>query len=534
MPRRREQGPNPEPSEVDAALAAMGADELREVVRDMLIELDDRAHRRVVGSLIERVARGTSNWAHPGPSEAIATEIVAFAEAAQRTGYADPSEVDDYLRQGSNGFLSKGYPAAARIFRALLPPIGDGEIDLGQHEMVDEVLGTDVSACAAQYVVSVYMTSTRDERATAIGEAIDEVQGVGHFWEPLREMERVAVEPLPDLDDFLPKWRARIESSMPAERKSDWDTEPDRWLREVVGRMEGAEGLAGLARSTKRADDLRAWCRALVRAKDWKAALLAHDEAAAIVEDKEYARGEFLDGAALAAQELGRKDLPARLERAWREAPSMLRLGRWLASAKSRQTLRRRGVQALDACPKSAPRQRAFLHVLLGEHEAAAKLLSAAPGLGWSDKEHPGHLLLPLFRAVLGGEPIAALQEPAHRQIGALDLQELDWTSGDGDQPRLAKTTVDEIVDLAGVVAPPTPTARSAMLRAMRQAAEKRLAGVTENKRRRHYGHAAELVAICQALAPTPDTDRWVSGIRAEYRRYPALQQELVRHLGRR
>lgn len=63
---------------------------------------------------------------------------------------------------------------------------------------------------------------------------------------------------------------------------------------------------------------------------------------------------------------------------------------------------------------------------------------------------------------------------------------------------------------------------------------ERRLAGVTENKRRRRYGHAAELVAICQALDPTPDTDRWVSGIRAEYRRYAALQQELAHHLGAR
>ena len=34
-------------------------------------------------------------------------------------------------------------------------------------------------------------------------------------------------------------------------------------------------------------------------------ALVAYDEAAEIVEDKSYARGNFLDGAALAAQELG-------------------------------------------------------------------------------------------------------------------------------------------------------------------------------------------------------------------------------------
>jgi len=30
------------------------------------------------------------------------------------------------------------------------------------------------------------------------------------------------------------------------------------------------------------------------------------------------------------------------------------------------------------------------------DFEAAAKLLASAPGLGWSDGEHPGHLLFPI------------------------------------------------------------------------------------------------------------------------------------------
>jgi len=43
---------------------------------------------------------------------------------------------------------------ARRIFEALLRAIGDAEIDLGQDEMIDEVLATDVAACAAPSVVS--------------------------------------------------------------------------------------------------------------------------------------------------------------------------------------------------------------------------------------------------------------------------------------------------------------------------------------------------------------------------------------------
>ncbi len=46
------------------------------------------------------------------------------------------------------------------------------------------------------------------------------------------------------------------------------------------------------------------------------------------------------------------------------------------------------------------------------------------------------------------------------------------------------------------------------MLRAMRRAAEKRLAGVTSKTRRRYYGHAAHLVAICEAFDPAASSER--------------------------
>src|SRR5690606_14824264 len=45
------------PTDLDAALAAMPAEALREVVHEVLLELDGRARARVVGSIIARVAR---------------------------------------------------------------------------------------------------------------------------------------------------------------------------------------------------------------------------------------------------------------------------------------------------------------------------------------------------------------------------------------------------------------------------------------------------------------------------------------------
>ncbi len=527
MRRRHLPAAEPDPSAIDGALSAMNADQLRELVRDILPWLDNPTHGRVVNRLIDRAARGEPGWAPPRPSKSNVAGIVSFAEAARHVGSADPSDVDGYLRQGSSAFLSKDYAAAYSIFRALLIPIGDCEIDLGQHELVDEVLGAEVADCAAQYVVSMYMTAVPDRRPEAVRKALSEVRGIGYLWEPLREMERVAVEPLPQFDDFLPRWRAAVEDEAVRPRRRDWDTDENRWLREVVRRIEGAEGLGRVARLTRRAEDLRAWCGVLLETGDWKAALSAYEEAAEIVTEKAFWRGEFLDGAALTAQELGRKDLPARLERAWREAPSMLRLRRWMGSAESRAAVRKRAGEALEACPTKAHRQRAFLHVLVGDLNEAAKLLSDAPGLGWSDSEHPGHLLFPVFSGILRDDGPGPGSDPGPHTDRWTKFEEREWTISEREGPHLETPGIDDVCKMAGVGGGVTEEARSAMLQAMRKVAENRLAGVVSCKRRRHYGHAALLVGTCAALDPAPDAADWVAKIRAEYRRYPALQREL-------
>ncbi len=521
MARRAEREAGPRP--IDSALDAMDADQLRALVRDFLSSLHGQVHARLLDEIMDRASRGVSRWAPDTPARKTVTTAVSLAEAARRVGCADPADVDDHLLEGVSAFLARDYGGALAIFRALLVPIGEGEIDLGQDEMVEEVLGTDVEACAARFVVATYMTAAPGDRARAVRAAIDEVCGVGRFREPLRETERVAVEPLPGIEEFLPRWRALLEAEAVAPRRSAWGSAQDGWLREVVQRMDGARGLGRLARSTRRASDLRDWCEALVEAGHWEAALAAYEEAAEIVTDRALCRGEFLDGAALAAQELGREDLPARLERAWREAPTMLRLRRWLGTAGDGSVLRQWAARALEVCPDEAHCQRAFLYSVLGEHETAARLLAAAPGLGWSGSEHPGHLVFPLLAELLGAAP-----EPPPPRLLGLDPDDLACPEPD-DRPRLATPEVAEILRVAGNQGITDAGVRKAVLGAMRKAAEKRLAGVTESKRRRHYGHAAHLVAVCQAIDPDP---AWVAALRFQYRRFPALQREFARHLG--
>ena len=122
MKSERHSAPEPARHDADAALAAMSADELREVVRDMLLELDDKAHSRVMTSLIHRAARSGSGWAPAALSDDEVAEVLTFAKAAEHVGHADTSEVDEYLRRGSSAFLRNDYPAAHRIFGALLRP----------------------------------------------------------------------------------------------------------------------------------------------------------------------------------------------------------------------------------------------------------------------------------------------------------------------------------------------------------------------------------------------------------------------------
>jgi hypothetical protein len=210
----------------------------------------------------------------------------------------------------------------------------------------------------------------------------------------------------------------------------------------------------------------------------------------------------------------------------------MLRLRRWLGSTGVRAAIRKRAADALEACPKRALRQRALLHVLRGEFEAAADLLAAAPGLGWSEDEHPGHLLFPLFEALLGGKRMRASTRTAPLARRGTRIDELEAMIGKEDEPRLAAPEVEPILQQAGINGIPDAGVRGAVLAAMRKAAEKRLAGVTGHKRRRHYSHAAQLVAACVACDESPEAASWLSAIRTKYRSFPALRAELTRAMG--
>jgi hypothetical protein len=165
--------------------------------------------------------------------------------------------------------------------------------------------------------------------------------------------------------------------------------------------------------------------------------------------------------------------------------------------------LRERVAAALETCPKQAARQRALLHVLLDDVGAAAKLLASAPGIGWSNGEHPGHLVFPLFTSLLTKDVLDSSK--------ARDLDELSSLIH-RDEPRLVTPEIAGLIAMADVAVPDNGTARTGMVAAMRKAAEKRIEGVIENKRRRHYEHAAALALTCARIDPEESTT-WLANI---------------------
>ncbi len=283
---------------------------------------------------------------------------------------------------------------------------------------------------------------------------------------------------------------------------------------------------------------VRAWCDAAMAAGDWKRTLAVFEEAADLVPSPVW-RGEFLDGAALAAQVLEREDAIEKLGVAWVRAPSLARLLRWLlAGEPSPATVKNRAKAALEARPTRSPRLRGLLEYLVGNLPAAPRLLKNAPGLGWSSSDHPGHLLFPVL-ACIGGtlagsvsERLSQVLRSPTREFGDLgDADADDAASSRSSTPRLQTPSVMDALERAGVTKKFTPADRSRALAAMKAAATKRTDGVLESKRRRHYAHAALLVACCVELEGATDSDArgstWAESIRARTRRFPAFQEEL-------
>src|SRR5579872_6877701 len=175
--------------DLDGALEAMTAPELRSLIRTIVDGLDDDQRTTIMDSLLARATQGRAGWKPSRRSARVVDEVGAFADAARRVAYADPDEVSDYLRHGARAFLAGDHASARAVFEALLLPVAQGDINLGQHEMVEEVLNVDLHVTVAQYVTSVYTTTPLGGRANAVYSVITQVEGIASLANPIADME---------------------------------------------------------------------------------------------------------------------------------------------------------------------------------------------------------------------------------------------------------------------------------------------------------------------------------------------------------
>jgi hypothetical protein len=153
-----------------------------------------------------RAARGDAGWKPNRPSSRIVNDVRSFADAAQQVGHADPDDVSDYLRLASKAFLAGDHASARAVFEALLIPISTVDIDLGQHELVDDVLSVDAHTCLAAVRderVS-KMTDTPHSNATEQPEPVELVYGAPEF-DPMF-VERTRADEMIDARETWRTW----------------------------------------------------------------------------------------------------------------------------------------------------------------------------------------------------------------------------------------------------------------------------------------------------------------------------------------
>jgi hypothetical protein len=523
---------------VRSALAALSPDELRLFVIESLEGLDPSVRGALEDRLLQHAARSASGWKPEHLSTAVVEDAKAFAARARADGEAKPSDVEDFLRCAVSASLAGDHASARTVFEALLVPISNGDIQLGQDETVDEVLSIDLHECLCRFAGAEYVTTPIAARADALLKTLDNTHGLSYLHDPIDDIARALGAELPDLDAFMTLWIARLEHESAS--SSDWESERQRWLRTAIARRDGAAGLERLARTTKRHEAARAWCDALVAAGDWSKAHGAYKECAVLVE-RDYMRAEFLDGAALAAQVLGHTNLVNELETAWLGAPSLARLIRWLLTGEpSTATLRKRAAEALAKSPTKAPRIVGVLSLLTGDITSAAQHLTTSKGLGWSDSDHAGHVLFPAFAWLLAETPSGSVREELARVLHSPVRGLFDFDAAIGGDakappaPKLPNPTIIDALQRAEVMARLSRSDRVLMLDALKISATRRTDGVLDDKRRRHYAHAALLVACCVELEDGSDkAAAWALELRARTVRFPAFQRELHSALSR-
>jgi hypothetical protein len=233
LPRRASDG-------LLAHLEQLDAGTLRDVLVELSADLEPAQQARLVDIATRKLVKAKGRKALPSGEDPqrLAADVSRYARSLKVTARGNPSDVDALFVR-LNAAWMRGEHEVFRMGVMEIAKALDGGVDLGHDELYSEVLSTDVYELAHRLLVSVYLTTPAGERATQIAKANDAMDVLMATEDtPISAMEKVALEPLPDLDEFARAWAAHLRAQAATGRaKGSWAFEQQ--LREATSRSAG-------------------------------------------------------------------------------------------------------------------------------------------------------------------------------------------------------------------------------------------------------------------------------------------------------
>jgi hypothetical protein len=476
----------------------------------------------------------------------------------EERGWGDESwahEMDRLFKRANQCFVAGPRSLASEAFARLLGLLLAGD-DAGQFcgaKPAERMIDADLNQVRGRYFRCVYEQSPLSQRCQLLFDVLDALYGLGTSALGLQSLIDADKAPLPDMELFLPRWleflRSQEHGRKPGAALFQGEQHSQWLLREAVQLEKGIAGLQDLARErgARNPEAYHQWISALIAEKDVEKSVFAAREAAERIhanKDRacmaevwaELARRADHPGAVLGARRL-----------AFRASPSARRLLEYCAEGNPGQSALRARIKTeleyAETCDEPpSPRLMAVLDLLLGHVELAMQSLEDSSMLGWSSKDHPGHVLFPALLLVSSG-----ILQPESESILARLWSQLDSILGlrvDGpeahheifaacslEHPNKISVSCRALLEPALGRLRLNKERRRALLKDLQEVTLKRVHSIVGNRFRRAYERASLVsVACAEAFFLTNDKAsglKLLKVIRQDFPRHRAFHKQL-------
>lgn len=323
-----------------------------------------------------------------------------------------PSWVDDMdvlFSRTDDAFLSGDFEKSCRAYSFLFSALHVAEDIAVEHKMysAQDIVITDVSAAKARYLRSLYETTAREDRATALYDVMQENYALGSVHCGIQSVNDSSGIPIEELNIFLELWISFLDN-LPVDETDDFET-VRRWLiREAVLMARGVSGLEALAETegARHPEIYFDLVTTYVEDDEVKKAEDVCERGIAKV-NQPHKQAVLADWLAKIAEKDGDMILALKHRRqAWRFEPTQRRLVNWCSTLNQTpdDNALREEIEYLESLPgNNYIRLTSMLEVLAGDYDKLCRTLLDAEPVGWKLEQHPGYFLLPVILIAGGG-----------------------------------------------------------------------------------------------------------------------------------